>query len=91
MYRQQKNRFESKDSRGSTPNRIGSISKPYVRTIVMGKGVQSMVFGANVNNILVDGILFIEGLSFNPFSEGTRLKQCTTLSQRMFGVEVKKI
>ena len=37
MYRQQKNHFQSKDRRESIPNRIVSISKPYVRPIVRGK------------------------------------------------------
>ena len=91
MYRQQRNHFESKDCRESIPNRIVSISKPYVRPIVRGKEVKSVEFGAKVNNILVDGISFIEKLSFNPFSEGTRLKHCTTLHKRLFGVDVKKI
>lgn len=44
------------------------ISKPYVRPIVRGKEVESVEFGAKVNNILGDGISFIEKLSFN---EGT--------------------
>ena len=70
MYRQQRNHFESGDSRESIPNRIVSISKPYVRPIVRGKEVKSVEFGAKVNNILVDGISFIEKLSFSPFSEG---------------------
>ena len=91
MYRQQKNHFESKDSRESIPNRIVSISKPYVRPIVRGKEVKSVEFGAKVNNILVDGMSFIEKLSFNAFNEGTRLKHCTTLHKRLIGVDVQKI
>ena len=37
MYRQQKNHFQSRDCRESIPNKIVSISKPYVRQIVRGK------------------------------------------------------
>ena len=48
-----------------------SISKPYLRPIVRGKEVKGVEFGAKVNNILVDGISFIEKLSFNAFNEGT--------------------
>ena len=91
MYRQQKNHFQRRDCRESIPDRIVSINKPYVRPIVRGKEVKSVEFGAKVNNILVDGISFIEKLSFNPFSEGKRLKHCTTLHKRLFGVDVKKI
>ncbi len=91
MYRQQKNHFQGKDSRESIPDRIVSINKPYVRPIVRGKESKNVEFGAKVNNILVDGISFIEKLSFNAFNEGTRLVHCTSLHKRLFGVEVKKI
>jgi len=37
VYRQQKNHFNSGDSRESIPNRIVSVSKPYIRPIVRGK------------------------------------------------------
>jgi hypothetical protein len=91
MYRQQKNHFNRNDCRESIPDRIVSISKPYVRPIVRGKEVKSVEFGAKVNDILVDGISFIEKLSFNAFSEGTRLEHCATLHKRLFGVDVRKI
>ena len=91
MFRQQKNHFQSKDCRESIPDRIVSISKPYVRPIVRGKEVKSVEFGAKCNNILVDGLSFIEKLSFNAFNEGTRLQHCCKLHKRLFGVDVKKI
>ena len=91
MFRQQKNHFRSGDSRESIPDRIVSISKPHVRPIVRGKEVKSVEFGAKCNNILVDGMSFIEKLSFNAFNEGTRLQHCVSLHKRLFGVDVKKI
>ena len=91
MYRQQKNHFRSKDRRESIPNRIVSISKPYVRPIVRSKEAKSVEFGAKVNNILVDGISFIEKLSFNAFNEGTRLAHCLKMHKRLFGVDAKKV
>lgn len=91
MYRQQKNHFLSKDCRESIKDRIVSINKPYVRPIVRGKEVKSVEFGAKVNNILVDGISFIEKLSFNAFNEGTRLVHCLKMHKRLFGVEAKKV
>lgn len=90
-YRQQKNHFESNDPRESIPNRIVSLAKPYVRPIVRGKEVKTVEFGAKCNNILVDGISFIEKLSFNAFNEGTRLQHCIKMHKRLFGVDVKKI
>ena len=91
VYRQQKNHFESGDSLESIPNRIVSVSKPYVRPIVRGKETKTVEFGAKCNNILIDGISFIEDLSFNAFNEVTRLKHCVSLSEKLTGVPVKKI
>ena len=53
VYRQQKNHFNSNDPRESIPDRIVSISKPYVRPIVRGKEVKNVEFGAKCNNILL--------------------------------------
>lgn len=91
MYRQQKNHFRSGNSRESIPGRIVSINKPYVRPIVRGKESKSVKFGAKVNNILVDGISFIEKLSFNAFNEGARLVHCLKTHKRLLGVDVKRI
>ena len=91
MYRQQKNHFRNNDSRESIPNRIVSLSKPHLRPIVRGKEVKSVEFGAKVNNILVDGISFIEKLSFNAFNEGSLLIHCLKMHKRLFGVEAKKV
>ena len=91
MYRQQKNHFRNNDSRESIPNRIVSLSKPHLRPIVRGREVKRVEFGAKVNNILVDGISFIEKLSFNAFNEGTRLVHCLKMHKKLFGVEAKKV
>ena len=66
-------------------------SKPYIRPIVRGKETKTVEFGAKCNNILIDCISFIEKLSFNAFNEGTRLKHCVSLSEKLTGVPVKKI
>lgn len=91
MYRQQKNHFRNNDSRESIPNRIVSLSKPHLRPIVRGKEMKSVEFGAKVNNILVDGISFIEKLSFNACNEGPRLVHCLKMHKKLFGVEAKKV
>ena len=69
----------------SVPDRIVSISKSYIRPIVRGKEVKKVEFGAKVNMIQVDGINFIEHLSFKPFNEGTRLINSVWCSQSLFG------
>lgn len=54
---------------------IVSIAKPYIRPIVRCKETKPVEFGAKVNKLQVDGISFIEHLSFDAFNEGIRLKQ----------------
>ena len=56
----------------SMPGRIVSIDKHYVRPIVRGKETKTVEYGAKVNLIQVDGLNFIEHISFKPFNEGTR-------------------
>ena len=51
MYRQQKNHFQSKECRENIPNRIVSISKPYVRSIVRGKEVKSVEFVVDAKKV----------------------------------------
>ena len=69
----------------SVPNRIVSISKSYIRPIVRGKEVKKVEFGAKVNMIQVDGINFIEHLSFDAFNEGTLLINSIRYSRTLFG------
>ena len=69
----------------TVPNRIVSLHKPYVRPIIRGKEVKPVEFGAKVNMLLVDGISFIEHLSYDNFNEGTRLQSTIHLQQRYFG------
>ena len=69
----------------TVPERIVSLHKPYVRPIVRGKEVKPVEFGAKVNMLQVDGISFIEHLSYDNFNEGTRLQSTINLQQRYFG------
>ena len=69
----------------SIPDKIVSISKSYVRPIVRGKETKKVEFGAKVNMIQVDGINFIEHLSFDAFNEGPRLIESVRYSRTLFG------
>ena len=91
IYRQQQNHHESGNAKESIPNRIVSINKPYVRPIVRGKETRKVEFGAKSNNILIDGMSFIEKLSFNAFNEGTRLVHCVKLAEKLFGEKITKL
>jgi len=67
------------------PDRIVSLHKPYVRSIIRGKEVKPVEFGAKVNMLQVDGISFIEHFSYDNFNEGPRLQSTIDLQQRYFG------
>ena len=55
-------------------DRIVSIDRHYLRPIIRGKETKSVEFGAKVNNIQIDGISFIEHISFKAFNEGIRVR-----------------
>ena len=82
---QEKERFEGR----KVSDRIVSIDRHYVRPIVRGKETKSVEFGAKVNNIQIDGISFIEHLSFKAFNEGIRLKECIRMQQKLMNVRVR--
>lgn len=72
-------------------DRIVSIDRHYLRPIVRGKETKAVEFGAKVNNIQIDGISFIEHLSFKAFNEGVRLKDCIRLQQKLTKTRVKAV
>ena len=72
-------------------DRIVSIGHHYIRPIVKGKETKSVEFGANVGNIQIDGISFIEHLSFKAFNEGIRLKDCIRMQQKLMNVRVRYV
>jgi hypothetical protein len=77
---QQQLRFEGQEVK----DLIVSIDKSYIHPIVRGKEIKSVEFGAKVNMIQIDGINFIEHLSFSAFHEGIRLPQCVDKQQKLF-------
>ena len=81
---QEKEMFEGR----KVSDRIVSVDRHYVRPIVRGKETKSVEFGAKVNNIQIDGISFIEHISFKAFNEGIRLKNCIRMQQKLMKVRV---
>ena len=82
---QEKEMFEGR----KVSDRIVSIDRHYVRSIVRGKETKSVEFGAKANNIQIDGISFIEHISFKAFNEGIRLKDCIRVQQKPMNVRVR--
>ena len=79
---QQKEIYET----GKTvPNRIVSIAKDYIRPIIRGKETKRLEFGSKVNMMQVDGINFIDYLSFDAFNECKRFIPSIRKSRELFG------
>lgn len=87
VWVQQQDRFLGKEVKGL----IVSIDKDYIRPIVRGKESKRVEFGAKVNSIQVDGINFIEHLSFEAFHEGIRLPQSIDLQQSLLRKRVSHV
>ena len=51
------------------PDRIVSISQPYIRPIVRGKAKNPIEFGAKLDLSIDNGFARVEKLSFNPYNE----------------------
>lgn len=66
-------------------DRIVSLDKPYLRPIVRGKEIKRVEFGAKVHMVQIDGMNFIEHISFDAFNESTRLISAVHLVRKYTG------
>ena len=87
VLRQQRELFNKREVK----HRIVSIDRPYIRPIVRGKENKRVEFGAKANNIQIDGISFIEHLSFEAFNEGVRLQECIQYQESLTGTKVERV
>ena len=69
LYEQQLYMYENRVH--TVPDRIVSISQPWVRPIVRGKAHVNTEFGAKLHISMVDGYAKIERLSFDAYNEAT--------------------
>jgi len=73
VYEQQNYMFENKTH--SVPDRIVSISQPFVRPIVRGKAKAPAEFGMKLDISVVDGWARLEFHSFDAYNEATKLQE----------------
>ena len=83
VYAQQHDFYQTREY---PKDRIVSLDKDYIRPIVRGKENKRVEFGAKVNMIQIDGINFIEHLSFDAFHEGNRLQESVLFHYKLTGV-----
>ena len=73
VYEQQKYMYDNHTH--SVPDRIVSLSQPWVRPIVRGKAGKPVEFGAKLDISVVDGFTRLEYLSFDAYNEAGTLRQ----------------
>ena len=72
IYEQQKYMYDNHTH--SVPDRIVSVSQPFVRPIVRGKAGRPVVFGAKLDISVVDGWTRLECCSFDAYNEAGNLQ-----------------
>ena len=72
IYQQQKYMYDNRTH--SVPDRIVSVSQPFVRPIVRGKAGKPVEFGAKLDISVVDGWTRLECYSFDAYNEAGNLQ-----------------
>ena len=83
LYDQQAKMYAQKTH--SVEHRIVSIHQPHVRPIVRSKANAYVEFGAKIQVSLMNGIAFLDHLSWEAFNEGTLLMSTVGHYKRRFG------
>ena len=89
LYAQQKKMYDSKTH--SIEHRIVSIHQPHVRPIVRGKSQAKVEFGAKIHVSLIDGISFLDHLSWDAFNEGSHMMDYVEQYHKRFGCYPKEL
>ena len=89
LYEQQKQMFDTRTH--SIEHRIVSIHQPHVRPIVRGKSQAKVEFGAKIHLSLVDGISFLDELSWEAFNEGSHMMDYVEQYRKRFRFYPKEV
>ena len=83
LYRQQRYMYINKVHK--IDDRIVSIHQPHVRPIVRGKANAAVEFGAKISISVVNGMTYLDTLSFNNYAESKFLEQSVMAYKERFG------
>jgi hypothetical protein len=89
LFEQQKQMYDNHSH--SIENRIVSIHQPHVRPIVRGKSHAKVEFGAKIHVSLIDGISFLDELSWEAFNEGSHIMDYVERYKGRFGFYPKEV
>ena len=83
VYQQQKEMYDERIHR--VDHRIVSIHQPHVRPIVRGKSQAKVEFGAKIHVSLIDGISYLDEISWEAFNEGSHMMAYIEKYKSRFG------
>jgi hypothetical protein len=89
LYQQQKEMYDSRTHH--VDHRIVSIHQPHVRSIVRGKSQAKVEFGAKIHLSLVEGISFLDEVSWEAFNEGSHMMGYVEKFKKRFGHYPKEV
>jgi hypothetical protein len=89
LYDQQLKMFT--ENTKTVAHRIVSIHQPHVRPIVRGKSQAKVEFGSKIHCSMIDGITFLDELSWDAFNEGSHLMDYVELYKTRFGCYPKDL
>jgi len=83
VYQQQKMMYDRQVH--TVGDRIVSIHQPHVRPIVRGKAQAKVEFGSKIHVSVIDGISFLDELSWDAFHEGNHMMEYVEKYKHRFG------
>jgi transposase, IS5 family len=89
LYDQQKQMFDTNTH--SVDHRIVSIHQPHVRPIVRGKAQAKVEFGSKIHVSIIDGISFLDELSWDAFNEGSHMLDYIEKYRKRFGYYPREV
>jgi len=89
LYDQQKEMYEN--NKHSIDHRIVSIHQPHVRPIVRGKAQAKVEFGSKIHVSIIDGISFLDELSWDAFNEGSHMIDYIQKYRKRFGCYPREV
>jgi transposase, IS5 family len=89
LYEQQKYMYDKRVHR--VEDRIVSLHQPHVRPMLRGKSNADVEFGAKIQVSLVEGMAFVDALSWDAFNEGGSLQASVETYKQRFGYYPKEV
>lgn len=89
VYQQQKQMYDK--GTHQVDHRIVSIHQPHVRPIVRGKSRAKTEFGAKIHVSMIDGLSFLDEISWEAFNEGSHMMQYIERYKSRFGYYPKEV